>query len=142
MGGLLGHAEHRPDLRPRTIGVTGVANRTEQCGIDIVSLFHQLGKVPFSTTRTDSGTRNHSSPKASTCTASRFALVTQALNTPPAHAILEVTGLSAGYGPMRVIHDLDLTVMAGERTGIVGLNGHGKSIATRPGRQDSTRTYL
>lgn len=41
--------------------------------------------------------------------------------------ILRVTGLSAGYGPMRVIHDLDFSVQAGERTGIVGLNGHGKS---------------
>jgi branched-chain amino acid transport system ATP-binding protein len=28
---------------------------------------------------------------------------------------------------MRVIHDLDLTVFAGERIGLVGLNGHGKS---------------
>ncbi|MPS48220.1 MAG: ATP-binding cassette domain-containing protein [Methylobacillus sp.] len=28
---------------------------------------------------------------------------------------------------MRVIHDLDLVVYAGERIGIVGLNGHGKS---------------
>jgi branched-chain amino acid transport system ATP-binding protein len=28
---------------------------------------------------------------------------------------------------MRVLHDLDLTVFAGERVGLVGLNGHGKS---------------
>lgn len=41
--------------------------------------------------------------------------------------ILNVKGLSAGYGPMRVIHDLDLIVHAGERVGLVGLNGHGKS---------------
>lgn len=41
--------------------------------------------------------------------------------------VLRVTGLSAGWGPMRVIHDLDLNVYAGERVGIVGLNGHGKS---------------
>jgi branched-chain amino acid transport system ATP-binding protein len=41
--------------------------------------------------------------------------------------ILNIRGLSAGYGPMRVIHDLDLIVHAGERVGIVGLNGHGKS---------------
>ncbi len=48
----------------------------------------------------------------------------------PAHptaAILDIRGLSAGYGPMRVIHDLDLIVRPGERLGIVGLNGHGKS---------------
>jgi len=41
--------------------------------------------------------------------------------------VLVVDGLSAGYGPMRVIHDLDLIVASGERVGIVGLNGHGKS---------------
>ena len=41
--------------------------------------------------------------------------------------ILNVRGLSAGYGPMRVLHDLDFEVSAGERIGIVGLNGHGKS---------------
>lgn len=41
--------------------------------------------------------------------------------------ILNVSGLSAGWGPMRVIHDLDLKVYAGERIGLVGLNGHGKS---------------
>ncbi|MGA0533843.1 ABC transporter ATP-binding protein [Hansschlegelia sp. KR7-227] len=41
--------------------------------------------------------------------------------------VLNVQGLSAGYGPMRVIHDLDFVVHAGERVGLVGLNGHGKS---------------
>jgi branched-chain amino acid transport system ATP-binding protein len=41
--------------------------------------------------------------------------------------VLAIKGLSAGYGPLRVIHDLDLTVRAGERVGLVGLNGHGKS---------------
>jgi branched-chain amino acid transport system ATP-binding protein len=43
------------------------------------------------------------------------------------HEVLNVRGLSAGYGPMRVIHDLDLVVNSGERVGLVGLNGHGKS---------------
>ncbi|MBR0733301.1 ATP-binding cassette domain-containing protein [Bradyrhizobium japonicum] len=43
------------------------------------------------------------------------------------NAVLDVRGLSAGWGPLRVIHDLDLTVFAGERIGLVGLNGHGKS---------------
>ena len=42
-------------------------------------------------------------------------------------AILELSGVSAGYGPMRVLHDLDLTVEPGERIGLVGLNGHGKT---------------
>jgi branched-chain amino acid transport system ATP-binding protein len=41
--------------------------------------------------------------------------------------ILHVSKLSAGYGPLRVIHDLDLIVNSGERVGLVGLNGHGKS---------------
>ncbi len=41
--------------------------------------------------------------------------------------ILNVEGLSAGYGPLRVLHDLDLVINAGERVGIVGLNGHGKT---------------
>lgn len=50
-----------------------------------------------------------------------------AQSVPERREILNVKGLSAGYGPMRVIHDLDLTVYAGERVGLVGLNGHGKS---------------
>ncbi|MCA3131914.1 MAG: ABC transporter ATP-binding protein [Betaproteobacteria bacterium] len=47
------------------------------------------------------------------------------------HEILKVSGLSAGYGPLRVLHDLDLSIHAGERVGIVGLNGHGKSTLFR-----------
>ena len=42
-------------------------------------------------------------------------------------AILELTAVSAGYGPVRVLHDINLEVFAGERVGLVGLNGHGKS---------------
>jgi branched-chain amino acid transport system ATP-binding protein len=49
------------------------------------------------------------------------------VNTP----VLDIRGLSAGYGPLRVLHDLDLTVHAGERIGLVGLNGHGKSTLFR-----------
>ena len=41
--------------------------------------------------------------------------------------VLKIDGLSAGYGPLRVIHDLDLVINSGERVGIVGLNGHGKT---------------
>ena len=47
--------------------------------------------------------------------------------SPASREILDVKGLSAGWGPLRVIHDLDLKVFSGERVGIVGLNGHGKS---------------
>jgi branched-chain amino acid transport system ATP-binding protein len=42
-------------------------------------------------------------------------------------SLLEIRRLSAGYGPLRVLHDLDMTVESGERVGLVGLNGHGKS---------------
>ena len=41
--------------------------------------------------------------------------------------LLRVENLSAGYGPLGVLHSVGLTVRAGERIGIVGLNGHGKS---------------
>lgn len=51
----------------------------------------------------------------------------KARSATPEREILNVKGLSAGYGPMRVIHDLDFIVKSGERIGIVGLNGHGKS---------------
>jgi branched-chain amino acid transport system ATP-binding protein len=52
---------------------------------------------------------------------------TSAASSQDPHVVLAVKGLSAGYGPLRVIHDLDLIVMSGERVGVVGLNGHGKS---------------
>src|SRR4029077_7587087 len=45
--------------------------------------------------------------------------------------ILRIEDLSAGYGPLGVLHNVDLTVRAGERVGIVGLNGHGKSTLLR-----------
>ncbi len=45
--------------------------------------------------------------------------------------VLRVTELSAGYGPLRVLHSIDMSVRAGERVGIVGLNGHGKSTLLR-----------
>jgi branched-chain amino acid transport system ATP-binding protein len=45
--------------------------------------------------------------------------------------LLEIRGLTAGYGPLRVLHEVDLTVKAGERIGLVGLNGHGKTTLFR-----------
>jgi branched-chain amino acid transport system ATP-binding protein len=45
--------------------------------------------------------------------------------------ILEIRRLSAGYGPLCVLSDIDLTVAAGERVGLAGLNGHGKTTLLR-----------
>jgi branched-chain amino acid transport system ATP-binding protein len=46
-------------------------------------------------------------------------------------AALAVRGLSAGYGPVRVLHDVDLEVAPGRRVGLLGLNGHGKTTLLR-----------
>ena len=45
--------------------------------------------------------------------------------------VLRIAGLSAGYGPLTVLHSVNLTAVAGERIGLVGLNGHGKSTLLR-----------
>ena len=45
--------------------------------------------------------------------------------------LLEISQLSAGYGPLRVLHEIDLSVAEGERIGLVGLNGHGKTTLIR-----------
>ncbi|QAY62878.1 ATP-binding cassette domain-containing protein [Xylanimonas allomyrinae] len=42
-------------------------------------------------------------------------------------ALLDVSGLSAGYGDLSVVHDVTFAVGAGELVGIVGPNGAGKS---------------
>lgn len=60
--------------------------------------------------------------------------------------VLEMIGVSAGYGPVRVLHDLNLQVEAGERIGLVGLNGHGKTtmlstIVGLTGWQDGSITF-
>jgi branched-chain amino acid transport system ATP-binding protein len=41
--------------------------------------------------------------------------------------VLEAAGMSAGYGPQEVIHDLDLEVNAGEVVALLGANGAGKT---------------
>lgn len=41
--------------------------------------------------------------------------------------VLEIRGLSAGYGAVDVLHDVDLDVAADRITGIIGPNGTGKS---------------
>jgi branched-chain amino acid transport system ATP-binding protein len=40
---------------------------------------------------------------------------------------LAITGLEAGYGSVRVLHDVSLNVGAGETVALLGTNGNGKS---------------
>ena len=40
---------------------------------------------------------------------------------------LAITGLDAGYGAVRVLHDVSLSVGAGETVALLGTNGNGKS---------------
>ena len=42
-------------------------------------------------------------------------------------ALLTVTGLSAGYLGEDVVHDIDLSLDAGEAVGVIGSNGAGKT---------------
>jgi branched-chain amino acid transport system ATP-binding protein len=47
--------------------------------------------------------------------------------SPAGESLLRVRGLTAGYGPMEVVHGIDLEVAAGELACVVGRNGAGKS---------------
>jgi branched-chain amino acid transport system ATP-binding protein len=42
-------------------------------------------------------------------------------------AVLEARGVSAGYGPQPVIHEVDMVVCPGEVVGLLGANGAGKT---------------
>ena len=46
-------------------------------------------------------------------------------------ALLSVSGLTAGYGPVEVLHGLDFTVGDGEIVVILGANGAGKTTTMR-----------
>ena len=46
-------------------------------------------------------------------------------------AILEVKGLSAWYGPIRALFELDLTIEQGGVTALLGANGAGKTTSLR-----------
>src|SRR3984957_20235692 len=41
--------------------------------------------------------------------------------------VLEVTRLTAGYGSLRVLHDISFGVTEGDKVAIIGANGAGKS---------------
>ncbi|HEX4700666.1 MAG TPA: ATP-binding cassette domain-containing protein [Pseudonocardiaceae bacterium] len=45
--------------------------------------------------------------------------------------ILELRGINKSFGPVHVLHDVDLTVRAGEVTALVGDNGAGKSTLVK-----------
>src|SRR6478735_5297074 len=49
------------------------------------------------------------------------------LHLPSVH----VSGLDVWFGTRQVLHDLDLTVSPGRRTGLVGENGSGKTTLLR-----------
>ncbi len=46
-------------------------------------------------------------------------------------ALLEVRGVTSGYGQMEVLHDISLEVGSGEIVSIIGPNGAGKSTAMK-----------
>jgi D-xylose transport system ATP-binding protein len=48
-----------------------------------------------------------------------------------AEPILEIRGLNKSFGPVHVLHDVDLTVYRGEVTALVGDNGAGKSTLVK-----------
>jgi len=42
-------------------------------------------------------------------------------------SLLEITGLRAGYGPVTILHGIDMRIAAGEIVAVLGSNGVGKS---------------
>lgn len=57
--------------------------------------------------------------------------MTEIHTMPIAEPVLEVRGLSAGYGKRAVVHEVDLTVRAGEIRVLLGHNGAGKTTLVR-----------
>jgi branched-chain amino acid transport system ATP-binding protein len=62
-------------------------------------------------------------------------------------SLLQMEEVSSGYGTMRVIHGLNFSIEPGERIGLVGLNGHGKTtlistIVGMTGWQDGSIEFM
>jgi branched-chain amino acid transport system ATP-binding protein len=62
-------------------------------------------------------------------------------------SLLRMQEVSSGYGTMRVIHGLNFSIEPGERIGLVGLNGHGKTtlistIVGMTGWQDGSIEFM
>ena len=62
-------------------------------------------------------------------------------------SLLQMQEVSSGYGTMRVIHGLNFSIEPGERIGLVGLNGHGKTtlistIVGMTGWQDGSIEFM
>lgn len=55
----------------------------------------------------------------------------QSHNGPDAAVILDVKGLKAGYGQTQVLNGIDLQVLEGQFSVIIGPNGHGKTTLLR-----------
>jgi branched-chain amino acid transport system ATP-binding protein len=59
--------------------------------------------------------------------------------------LLDITGLTAGYGDFQALFGIDLTISAGEAVAIIGANGAGKTTLLRaiagqlPARSDAIR---
>ena len=51
--------------------------------------------------------------------------------TPPPRNLVNLSGVAKGYGARSVLRDVSLGVAAGDRTGVVGRNGDGKSTLLR-----------
>lgn len=49
------------------------------------------------------------------------------MNKTTSDDVLSIKGVSAGYGKMPVVHDVDFSVKTGEFFGLIGLNGAGKT---------------
>src|SRR5690606_15051722 len=46
-------------------------------------------------------------------------------------AVLKVQGVHAGYGPIRILHGIDLEIRQGEVVSLLGANGAGKTTLAR-----------